>query len=99
MNTKQIQFNRQWVAAFLLAGSILAATAGLVWVGADASGSTFLGHESELLPWSQPRFVEGSKPGGTGDGVSSTGSDSGLLPSSQLRSIKGSKPGIGSGSN
>ena len=37
MNTKQIQFNRQKVAALLLAGSILAATAGLTWAEVSLS--------------------------------------------------------------
>jgi hypothetical protein len=102
MNTQQIQFNRQKVAALLLARSILAATAGLAWAGADASGSTvqpaqvvqdcayspqpghtgpsaaevvcpgadFSGGDSELLPWSQLRFITGRKPGASsGTGV------------------------------
>ena len=53
MNIQQIQFNRQKVAALLLAGSILAATAGLVWADISSSqanwgaGSVEAGAEAE----------------------------------------------------
>ncbi|MFN8454164.1 MAG: hypothetical protein U0401_05730 [Anaerolineae bacterium] len=40
MITKQIRFNRQWVAALLLSGSIVAVIAGLTWIGTDTINST-----------------------------------------------------------
>lgn len=96
MNTKQLQFNRQKVAALLLAGSILAA--GLAWTGAEANGST-LQPTNAGQPWSQLRAVDGSKLGSGTDGVSLKGGESGLSSESQHRFITGRKPGIGMGSS
>ncbi len=76
MNTKQIQFNRQRVAALLLAGSILAATAGLVWADVNISqanrgtGSVktdAVGYDSGLSSEPHLRSVK------AGDGMGSAG--------------------------
>lgn len=95
MNTKQLQFNRQKVAALLLAVSILAA--GLAWTGAEASGST-LQATNAGQPWSQLKAVDRSKLGSGTDGVSFRGGESGLSSESQYRLIAGRKPGVGAGS-
>jgi hypothetical protein len=95
MNTQQIQFNRQWVAALLFAGLIVALAVGLVWAGADASGSTV-----QPAPMAQD-CAYSLQPGQTGPsaadvdcpGADFSGGDSGLLPSSQLRSVKGGVSG------
>jgi hypothetical protein len=95
MNTQQIQFNRPWVAALLLAGLILALAAGLAWVGADARGSTFqpakMGQECAYSP----------QPGQTGlsaevdcPGADLGKDEDGLRPWSPLKSVKGGRGGI-----
>jgi hypothetical protein len=76
MNTKQIQFNRQKVAALLLAGSILAATAGLIWAdvsishanrGAGSVKADTVGYDSGLSSELHLRTVkEGPKSAGSG---------------------------------
>ena len=51
--------------------------------------------ESGLLPWFQPMFIAGSKPGGVGDGVNFTGGKTELPSWFQLKPGAGSKPGTG----
>jgi hypothetical protein len=72
MNTKQIQFNRQKVAALLLAGSILAAIAGLAWAdvstgqaqgGAGSEKAGGVEYDSGLP---HPNSVKGGLAGGIG---------------------------------
>lgn len=74
MNTKQIQFNRQKVAALLLAGVVLAATVvGLTWTdvsanrqanwGGGSEKAGFVEYENGLPSWSQHGFIAGRKPG------------------------------------
>ena len=101
MNTKQIQFNRQWVAALLFAGLILALAAGLAWTGADGSGSTLQpAHMVEGCAYSpQPGHAGPSAADVVCPGADFRGGESGLLPWSQLRSVKGRKPGVISGQN
>ena len=71
MNTQQIQFNRQKVAALLLVGSILAATAGLVWAdgsisqanrGTGSAKADAVGYDSGLSSEFHLRAIKGSKP-------------------------------------
>lgn len=75
MNSKQIQFNRQGMAALLFAVSILAATAGLIWAGVDANvnqpkwaaGSEkadSVEYDSRLSPLLHLRSVKGGAAGG-----------------------------------
>ncbi len=67
MNTQQIQFNRQGVAALLLAGSILAAIAGLAWAdatiqpkwGAGSEKAGAVEYDSGLSSESHLRSVKG----------------------------------------
>jgi hypothetical protein len=77
MNTKQIQFNRQRVAALLLAGSILAAIAGLAWAdvsigqpkgeaGSEKAGA--VEYDSGLSSEFHLRAVKAGKMGGSADG-------------------------------
>lgn len=96
MNSKQLQINRQWVAAFLLAGSILAA--GLTEAGTKASGSTVQPTYAGQ-PRSQLRVVEDSKLGSGTDGVSFKGYESGLSSEFQHSFIARRKPGLGMGSS
>jgi hypothetical protein len=76
MNTKQIQFNRQKVAALLLAGSILAATAGLAWAdvsisqanrGTGSVKTAAVEYDSGLSPELHLRAIKGGRVGGGGD--------------------------------
>ena len=97
MNSQQIQFNRRWVAALLLAGLILVLAVGLAWTRADANGSTFqptkLAQDCAYSP----------QPGQTGPSVAevdcpkadSGKGESGLRPWSHLNSVKGGRGGIG----
>jgi hypothetical protein len=73
MNTKQNQYNRQKVTALLLAGSILAATAGLTYAnlsfgpaeraaGPEKADSAH--YARGALPWSHLRSVKGGARGG-----------------------------------
>lgn len=76
MNIQQIQFNRQKVAALLLASSILAATASLTWVeislsqanqGTGAVKTEAVGYDSGLSPQFHLSSVKGGKGGICGD--------------------------------
>ncbi|MFN8454175.1 MAG: hypothetical protein U0401_05785 [Anaerolineae bacterium] len=91
MKTPYMQFNRQKVAALLLAGLILAA--GLTWVRVAAQPTPTVGQ-----PWAYLNVVKGSKLGGSTEGVSARGSAGELRPWTQFRFITGSKPGTSSGS-
>ncbi|MFN8453731.1 MAG: hypothetical protein U0401_03520 [Anaerolineae bacterium] len=73
MNTQHMQFNRQKVAALLLAGAILAA--GLTWAevsisqasrGADAVNADAADHQSGLLPQLHFNSVKGGNAGAGG---------------------------------
>ena len=99
MNTKQIQFNRQLVAALLLAGLILALAAGLAWAGAEASSSTAQPAQmAQDCPYSpQPGQTGPSAADVDCPGADFSGHESELLPWSQFRSIKGAKKGIAPG--
>jgi hypothetical protein len=99
MNTQQIQFNRQSVAALLLAGLILALAAGLAWAGAEASGSaTPPAQMAQGCPYSpQPGQTEPSAASVVCPRADFSGDESELLPWSQFRSIKGAKKGIAPG--
>ncbi|MFN8454179.1 MAG: hypothetical protein U0401_05805 [Anaerolineae bacterium] len=77
MKTQQIQFNRRRVAALLLAGSILAATAGLIWADVNLSQANqaaalnkadSVEYESGLSPESHLNAVKGGRPTGGGGG-------------------------------
>jgi hypothetical protein len=95
MNTKQIQFNRQKVASLLLAGVILAATAGLTWAGADESGSTFQPTQMGQSEF-QLSSVKGRKLGVGSEGRTDfLGCESGLSSEFHLMSVKGRKLGAG----
>lgn len=101
MNTQQMQFNRQKVAALVLAGSILAATAGLAWVGADAGGSTV-----QPAPVAQDcaYSLQPDQTGPSAAEVDCAGADfsedeGGLSPESQRNSVKGGLTGGVVGSN
>ena len=100
MNIQQIQITRQKVAALLVAGSILAASAGLAWAGINVGSSTTqsgpLVQDCAYLP----------HPGQGGPSVGQVDcseadfleSESRLLPWSQRRSVKGRAAGA-SGTN
>lgn len=98
MNTQQIQFNRRWVAALLLAGLILALATGLDWTGADASNST-------VQPAQMAQdCADSPQPGQTGPsaevvcaGADFSERENGLPSWSHLKSIKGGKGGITGG--
>ena len=102
MNSQQIQLNRQWVAAFLFTGLILALAAGLIWIEADTSGSTI--QPAKMVQQSEAYSPQPGHIGPSVDviviypGADFSGGESGLLPWSQFRSIKGSKPGVSGGS-
>lgn len=70
MNIQQLQFNRQQVAALLLAGLILAATIGLTWANGSISQETgsvkaaTAGYDGRVWPWSQGNSVKGGARGG-----------------------------------
>lgn len=96
MNTQKIQINRQKAAAFLLAGSILAA--GLAWAGPETSSSTLQPTQMEQS-WFQLRAEEGGKIGG-GTDRAETGEYAGeLSPESHLNAVKGGAAGGIVGSN
>jgi hypothetical protein len=99
MNTKQIQFNHQKVAALLLAGSILAVIIGLTWAGTSTSGSTFQPAQMEQS-WPQLSTVKGRKLGVGSDGRTGfVDYESGLPSEFHLRTIKGAKPGQSGGTS
>jgi hypothetical protein len=99
MNTQYIQFNRQWVAALLLAGLILALAAGLALAGANASGATVqpaqMTQDCAYSPQSdqtEPSAAEVDCPG-----TDFSGGDSGLPSEFHRRAVKGSKPSANPG--
>jgi hypothetical protein len=99
MKTQQIQFNRQKVAAFLLAGLILALAAGLAWAGADASGSTV---QPAKMVQCEAYSPQSGHPGPSAaevdcPGTDFSGGDSGLPSEFHRRAVKGSKPSANPG--
>jgi hypothetical protein len=93
MNTQQIQFNRQNVISFLMAGLVVAVIATLIWTWTDTSGSTFLDCESQLSSELLLTTAQGGKVGGGMDRTGYVDCESGLPSWSQLRSTKAGKMG------
>ena len=99
MNTRRVQFNRQWAVPLLFAGLILALALGLAWAGIGTSGST-------LQPAKLAQHCAYSpQPGHTGlsaaevdcPGAALGGDESRSLPWSSLKSVKSGSGGIGGG--
>jgi hypothetical protein len=76
MSTQQIQFNRQKVAALLLAGLILAMTIGLTWAEVSLNQANWgtglvkaeaVGYDGGLPSEFHLSFVKGGKGGGSGE--------------------------------